>query len=380
MRPSALPHHRTCGLPHPAVGPSGLWRHKIRWHIETPALESSVVQDGLQHRAAGLAPGPYGPACLVPMVRLSFQSSERVQPSLAVVPAVPEVFPHVASHPAFPPVSFPSLVAYAEVVPPAPDVPLPGMDPFFQRDAPAGVPYLAHLPLPALHAPWSRGDLPLRGNPHPQKLAVPRAAHATFAGVDPQVQMGGNPGRKAGQHALPTPLTPHKDRDIVRIPAEAHPALGQFLVQHVQVEVRQQRTQGRPLRGPLALLFVSSCAPHRCAQIRAEQAQDLRVAHCATQPGHQPVRVDFIEEGADVQVDYPGLPSCHVGPCRVDRVMGTASGSVAITVGAEVRVQQRPQYLHERLLDDAILPFGMPNRCSPPCAFGMLTARTAPGW
>jgi hypothetical protein len=43
LRPLPLPHHRTCGLPHPAVGPSGLGR-KIRWHVETPALESSVVQ------------------------------------------------------------------------------------------------------------------------------------------------------------------------------------------------------------------------------------------------------------------------------------------------------------------------------------------------
>jgi hypothetical protein len=167
--------------------------------------------------------------------------------------------------------------------------------------------------------------------------------------------MRGNPSRQAGQNALPTSLTPHKDHDIVRIPAEAHPALGQFLVQRVQVEVRQQRTQGRSLRGPLAPLFVSSCAPHWRAQICADHAQDLRVAHCATQSGHQSVMVDFIEEGADVQVDGPGLPSGHVGPCRVDRVMGTASGSVAITVGAEVRVQQGPQHLQERLLDDAIL-------------------------
>ena len=32
LRPSSLPHHRTCGFPHPAVEPSDLHHRKIRWH------------------------------------------------------------------------------------------------------------------------------------------------------------------------------------------------------------------------------------------------------------------------------------------------------------------------------------------------------------
>jgi len=119
------------------------------------------------------------------MVRLGFQSSERVQPALAVMPALPEVFAHVATHPAFPPVYVPALVAHAEVVPPAPDIPLPGENTCFQRDTPASVPYPAHLLLQALYAPRSRGNLPVFIEAKSQKLAVPGSVHAAFTGVDP---------------------------------------------------------------------------------------------------------------------------------------------------------------------------------------------------
>jgi len=252
---------------------------------------------------------------------------------------LPEVFPRVAAPPAFPLANFPPLVAYAEVVPPATDIPLPALDSFFQRDTPAGVPCLAHLLLQALHTPWGRANPPVFADPKTQELAVPRPVHAAFAGVGPQFQRLGNPGRETFQDAIPAPLTAHQDGYIVRVPAEADPAQFQFPVQQVQVQVRQQRTERRPLRGASAPLFVTSLDPYRRARIRSDKAQYPLVSHLATQPFHLQVMVDLVEEGADVQIDDPGLPCHYVLPCRVDRVVGASSGSVAIAVGTEFRVQ-----------------------------------------
>ena len=44
LHPGNLPHHRTCGFPHPAVEPGGLSGRKIRWHKELVASQHGVRQ------------------------------------------------------------------------------------------------------------------------------------------------------------------------------------------------------------------------------------------------------------------------------------------------------------------------------------------------
>jgi hypothetical protein len=46
LRPLPLPHHGTCGFPHPAVEPGDSSCRKIGWHPQAPSSQARVVQDG----------------------------------------------------------------------------------------------------------------------------------------------------------------------------------------------------------------------------------------------------------------------------------------------------------------------------------------------
>jgi hypothetical protein len=62
LRPLTLPHHRTCGFPHPAVERSNRSHGgcKIRGNQKTVALENSVVEGMLQAGTCRYAPGSFG--------------------------------------------------------------------------------------------------------------------------------------------------------------------------------------------------------------------------------------------------------------------------------------------------------------------------------
>lgn len=149
------------------------------------------------------------------------------------MPTLPEVFPHVPTHPAFQGVNFPADFAETEVIPPAANSRLPVAETFVQGDAASRVPVLPHRILQAFKAALGRGD------PEPEELAVPRSAGTTLDRVDPQSQVLGDPGRETFQNPFTAPLASDENRHIVRVTTEIDAPPLQFLVKNIQVDVGQ---------------------------------------------------------------------------------------------------------------------------------------------
>jgi len=138
-----------------------------------------------------------------------------------VVPALPEVFPHVPAHPAFPCEDRPPALAGLEEVPPATNVSLPVLDALFQGHAHLRVPSSSDVVLQFVQTRLRCGYPPVGSDAKPRKLAVPRPPDTAFGHIDSQLQVFTDSFRDFGQHPISAPLAAHEGRDIVGVAAVA---------------------------------------------------------------------------------------------------------------------------------------------------------------
>jgi hypothetical protein len=102
------------------------------------------------------------------------------------VPALPEVFAHVPTYPAFHYLYASPLLADTKVVPPTPDIVLPTFDAFFQCYAFLGTPLTANLFLEPVQTGLSRCYTTVAIDAKPQELAIPGMSDTTLVNVDAQ--------------------------------------------------------------------------------------------------------------------------------------------------------------------------------------------------
>jgi hypothetical protein len=123
LHPLALPHHRTCGFPHPAVESSGfLFLRKLPRQNEAVPCQGCCFERLVDHYMPGHSPSSPSAACYPQRTAFHTQSAQRFPATLTVVPPEPETFTHVTSDPPRQSMYIPAQVGVLEISPPSCDV------------------------------------------------------------------------------------------------------------------------------------------------------------------------------------------------------------------------------------------------------------------
>src|ERR1700691_482056 len=126
------------------------------------------------------------------------------------------------------------------ISPPAAHIAVPVVAQLRTRATAPTVPFLADFRFESRQALRCYPDPLLAVQSKPQELAFPDAPCSGLGGVHLQSQMRLDPGLSRGQRAFRRGLTADVHVAVVRIPAVAMPPPIQFLIQVIQVDVRQQ--------------------------------------------------------------------------------------------------------------------------------------------
>src|SRR6266849_3301699 len=138
-----------------------------------------------------------------------------------------------------------------EISPPAADVAVPIIPQLRTRAAAATIPFLANLCLESLHTLRRDTDPLLSVQSEAQELALPHPPGSALGGIHLPSQMLLDPILYRGQRAFRCGLTAYVDIAVVRIAAIAMLPPIQFLIQLIQIDVGQQRSQRAALWRPL---------------------------------------------------------------------------------------------------------------------------------
>lgn len=160
----------------------------------------------------------------------------------------------------------------------------------------------------------------------------------------------------------------HHDHCAARVASP--PLLDPEIVGVVEIDVRQQRRDDRPLRGAPLCGVTHTVLHHANLQPFTDQAQHAPVADSVFQEPHHPLVVDGVEETPDVGVQYPVHRLVLDADCeRVQRIVLSPSGSEPVGEAEEVRFVDRIQNLHHCALDNLIFQRRDPQRSLPPVGF-----------
>src|SRR5208282_566748 len=134
------------------------------------------------------------------------------------------------------------------ISPPASHVAVPVVAQLRTRAPPPTVPLLADFRFESFQALRCYADPLLPVQAKTQKLAFPDPPCPTLGGIHLQSQMFLDPALYRGQRAFRRRLTADVNIAVIRVPAIAMPPPIQFLIQVIQIDVRQQRRQRPALR------------------------------------------------------------------------------------------------------------------------------------
>src|SRR5271157_4246712 len=161
-------------------------------------------------------------------------------------------------------------------------------------------------------------------------------------------------GRMQGQSRLLAPLTQLRQRLLGFFPAPAqhHQVIrvayhlvalpGHLLVQGVQIQVRQQRTDHGPLRGPaLGRLPAFEFFQYSGLQTLLQQRQDAAVHHALLDQPEQPGVRDRVEVALEIQIHAPNASGSQKLFDPLYRFPASASGPKPVAVLGEVALEYR---------------------------------------
>jgi hypothetical protein len=249
---------------------------------------------------------------------------------------------------------WPSVFDQLVITPPAPNEWLPVLLELVARQALAALPFLPYLCFESLQALRRDFDAPVAAQSKPQELTFPGPPDSAFSHIHLQPQVLLDPVLNRRQRPFRRCLTAYVDIAVIGIPTVTVPAPIQFLIECVQVNVGQQRRQRSTLR---RTLFAGHHHPlhHRApSQEFPDQPEHRFVADGGSQPSHQDVVIDMVEELGNVHIDHPVFPlACEF--LRGSHGVGHASSrSKPVAVVAEQGFEDRRQHLQQQLLNEPI--------------------------
>src|SRR5665213_427145 len=192
------------------------------------------------------------------------------------------------------------------------------------------------------------------GEAEAQELADARLGDRALGLVDLQPEALFEEPFDAGHHPFARTLTAHIDVAVVGVAYEAVTALLQFLVQHIQHQVRQQRRERSTLRRAFLRRADQSSLHRTRGQKAADEFRDALVSNPLGNEPHQDVMVDPVEELFQVDIHDDGVSGRNIRLRPLHRLMRRALRPEAEARLRERRVPAGLQHLHYRLLDQAV--------------------------
>lgn len=105
-------------------------------------------------------------------------------------------------------------------------------------------------------------------------------------------------------------------------------------------------------------------------QIAIDQAQQGGIGYVPSEPDHQPVVVDAVEERFQVEVNHPAVPGAHVGLQLAHGLVGRSLRSKAVAARVEVGFPLLLNDLSNGLLDEPVQHRRYPEQAFAPVGFG----------
>ena len=131
-------------------------------------------------------------------------------------------------------------------------------------------------------------------------------------------------------------------------------ALLQFLVQHIQHQIRQQRRERTALRRALFRRTDQPSLHHTRIQESADELQETLVSNPLGNQPHQNIVVDPVEKFFQVKIHDNGIPRRDIRLRPFHRLMRRAPRPEAEAGLGERLIPVRLQHLHDRLLNEAV--------------------------
>ena len=153
-------------------------------------------------------------------------------------------------------------------------------------------------------------------------------------------------------------------RRVVGIAHHLEPRGGHRLVERVEIQIREQRTDDRPLGRPRLGRRLLQPFENRLLQKRVEQCEHTSIGHLRFDPCTQRRARNRIEIRLKVRVHNMDVVRTQQGRDPAQRIFRAPSRSKPITVRGEVPFVDRFQYQAEGRLHDAISHRWNPERAA----------------
>jgi hypothetical protein len=133
------------------------------------------------------------------------------------------------------------------------------------------------------------------------------------------------------------------------------PTLGfDVLIEGIEDNVGKQRGDDAPLRSTLSRDADDATVTDTGFEEGLEKTDDTAVSDPGTNPGYHNLVVNSVEEGGNIRVNNVEEAFRRVLNCGCDSVVSLATRPEAIASIREVRLEDRGQYLIDRLLAHAV--------------------------
>src|SRR5208283_1194467 len=189
----------------------------------------------------------------------------------------------------------------------------------------------------------------------PEKVHFVRFAYATLLLVDLKPHALLQEPTDRCHDALAGPFAAHEDVRVVGVADETVASPGQFTIQLVKHDVGKHWRK----RAALRCAFLdgnprSVRHHHRSCQHPAYQGDYPLVRPALCDPGQQALMMNVVKKFGQVKINHRLITSLKVSFCFGNGGVGTAVGAEPVTAGVEGWLEDRLQYLEDRLLNHPV--------------------------
>ncbi len=155
---------------------------------------------------------------------------------------------------------------------------------------------------------------------------------------------------------------PAHDQEVIRVPHHLEPLSLHQVVERVEIDVRQQRTDDRPLRAsPLGRPSLGR-VHHLLLEKRLDEPEHLPVDDLRPHPCHQSAVRDRVEVAFQVRIHDPRVPCLEQVIHAAKRVLASPPRSEPVAVFSKVPLEDRFRNVAHRGLHDPVFNRRNPER------------------
>src|SRR5271166_221418 len=183
---------------------------------------------------------------------------------------------------------------------------------------------------------------------------LPRLGDGTLLRVDLELEASLDEAGQVHHDPVAGLFAADVDVAVVRVAYEAVATTFKFAIQFVQHEIREQRRERPPLRGPLPAGLEQPVVERTSRQVAPDKPEHPPIRNARRHSGHKFVVINSVEKLRQIYIDNKLIAFGDIGLRLRHRLLGRATRPEAVAVLAERRVPQRLEPLQHRLLDHTV--------------------------